>query len=561
MRDPDTIMTLPYLGCSFPTRLSFMHTLLRRLNRENWQLSQDQWVMDDQGYGHAVYHVRKDDTLLSLVAFTQPLPDELRSDRVIAQAWDAAFVLFEGNPTTEDIERLRHNAPKQEAGRFTKKELVLSRANKSVRFFADTVDRLAQGLQPDLEKVQTIGYFMRTTAVYGNGKFGIADRDNVLKIPLISGAFAAEMLLVYLIRGFTHDLVEHIAFRRSPETAVKLAPEIKRHIGIGNSTGLGMAPFLATHPILLHHWISARETALARVCAIESVTSIGWQRFIITTKQAQQHVNEWAVADEIQSKRIELLKLDIQRLLEWLDNTKNATATQPWKALMDFASNQKSDFSIESIELTAALLINHYPELVDDLTQRMQADVYAELDPRQSAASLAEDLKNHYRWALQRDYSQQEELSQFWYVSESKAEPRVGNRYEETGAELEMRMRFGEEAIMLNQALAEFLAEKPNASVGHFLLKSPLQRAAVLRLQTVAQFPYAEIRDNLVQQSMRPIDLLRCKLSFFGASKFDPKSDRWTRITLYQGAPLRTEIACSETCPDWNFPALNTENK
>jgi hypothetical protein len=38
-------------------------------------------------------------------------------------------------------------------------------------------------------------------------------------------------------------------------------------------------------------------------------------------------------------------------------------------------------------------------------------------------------------------------------------------------------------------------------------------------------------------------------LSFFGASKFDPKSDRWTRITLYQGAPTAADLM-AETEPD-----------
>ena len=42
---------------------------------------------------------------------------------------------------------------------------------------------------------------------------------------------------------------------------------------------------------------------------------------------------------------------------------------------------------------------------------------------------------------------------------------------------------------------------------------------------------------------MLPIDLLRCKLSFFGATKFDPRSDRWVRITMFQGAPLPDEMA------------------
>ena len=58
-----------------------------------------------------------------------------------------------------------------------------------------------------------------------------------------------------------------------------------------------------------------------------------------------------------------------------------------------------------------------------------------------------------------------------------------------------------------------------------------------------AAFPYAEIRDNLIGAEMRPIDLLRCKLAMFGAQNFDPRSDRWLRITLFQGAPFPDELA------------------
>ena len=31
-----------------------------------------------------------------------------------------------------------------------------------------------------------------------------------------------------------------------------------------------------------------------------------------------------------------------------------------------------------------------------------------------------------------------------------------------------------------------------------------------------------------------PIDMLRLKLSFFGAVKFDPRSDKWLRICMFQ---------------------------
>jgi len=75
----------------------------------------------------------------------------------------------------------------------------------------------------------------------------------------------------------------------------------------------------------------------------------------------------------------------------------------------------------------------------------------------------------------------------------------------------------------------------------------------VRRVQRTASHPFAEIRDNLIGEGCRPIDMLRCKLSFFGASKFDPKSDRWTRITLAQGAPLRDEL---DKADDWWLPVF-----
>ena len=72
-------------------------------------------------------------------------------------------------------------------------------------------------------------------------------------------------------------------------------------------------------------------------------------------------------------------------------------------------------------------------------------------------------------------------------------------------------------------------------------------------MQTLARHPYAEIRDNLIAEDCLPIDMLRYKLAFFGAAKFDPKSDRWTRITLAQGAPLFDEL---DSADDWWLPTF-----
>ena len=71
-----------------------------------------------------------------------------------------------------------------------------------------------------------------------------------------------------------------------------------------------------------------------------------------------------------------------------------------------------------------------------------------------------------------------------------------------------------------------------------------------------AKHPYAEIHDNTIGSELLAIDMLRCKLSFFGATKFDPRSDKWTRITMYQGAPLIDDLS-EPDADDWWLPVTD----
>ena len=64
--------------------------------------------------------------------------------------------------------------------------------------------------------------------------------------------------------------------------------------------------------------------------------------------------------------------------------------------------------------------------------------------------------------------------------------------------------------------------------------------------------------DNTLDAQMLPIDLLRCKLSFFGATKFDPRSDRWVRITMYQHAPYPEELMTMDP-DDCFYPAASVQ--
>ena len=55
MRSPEKVMRLDRMGSSFPTRLSFMRTLIRRMSKENWQFKRTLRKVDKDGYGVSVY--------------------------------------------------------------------------------------------------------------------------------------------------------------------------------------------------------------------------------------------------------------------------------------------------------------------------------------------------------------------------------------------------------------------------------------------------------------------------------------------------------------------------
>ena len=91
--------------------------------------------------------------------------------------------------------------------------------------------------------------------------------------------------------------------------------------------------------------------------------------------------------------------------------------------------------------------------------------------------------------------------------------------------------------------LYEKLLDTKNIStVAEFLSTNPGLRHIVRRVFIVEKFPYSEIQDNTIGKNIMPIDMLRLKLSFFGALKFDPRSDKWLRICMFQGAPLPDEL-------------------
>ena len=547
LRSPREVMCLERMGASHQTRLSFMRSLIRRLATENWRFERLKFDVNNEGYGTSVYAAHGPSNTYSLVAFTHEIETDERSDRVIAEVWDATFNLFDGIPEESDILRLSENTPKQEAGRFTPRELSLSRANKSLRTFNHVIDALSQGNQPDVNFLSKVGYLMRTTAVYGSGKFGCADRSKISSRPELRVSFHAEMLEVYLIRWMTIDLVEHIARCRGGKRSVPLDPSIKRYLGIGNSTGLGMAPFLLKYPLLINNWVLARETALSRVRQLKTATAVQAADLSRLTSRVRQHVGEWIVEDDEQSRRINILKKEIVDFRSFITSPQILNHNYPWEWLYN---RSKSNYSLEGQELIVSLLLEPHGDLIDDLSDTMFTDLSLVLDPKMKISALVSLISHSYQWALKTNINTKSTQKYFWYYSEDKLEPRIGERTTDLKYKQEMPLTIARDIKELYLLLNK---ENSEQTVAKFLMKQPKFRHIVRRIQTLVKFPYGEIYDSVVDDNIRPLNLLRFKLAFFGASKFDPKSDLWTRMTMFQGAPMPHDLDCDKL-NDWFFP-------
>ena len=549
-RDPATVMRLSRLGSLHQCRLSFMRQLTRRMASEQWVFSRPVFDIDDKGVGHAVYSAKGPDRTYSLIAFAHDLPPEQRSDRVIAEAWDATFTLFDGVPTADDIQRLSQNVPLQEAGRISESELSLSRANRSVRLWNHVVDRLAAGQQPDLEQIYQVGYLMRTTAVYGSGKFGAADREKIADRPEVSGPFQAEMLSVYLTRIFVRDLVQHMATAKGGEQTARLDPQIARWLGIGNSTGLGMAPFIVNHPVLFNNWIMVREEAIARVRSIETAAEAEIAHFHSVFERSRLSISWWQSAHPIQIEKLAALNADLNAISEHLDHA-DLGGNQPWNQLVLWS---KTALSEEGQELLASLILEPYGALVDGLVSCM-ADGNSQaftIDGAMSVENVRDLIRTSFGWAFDLEWASPEHCARVWYVSEEKLEPRLGERFDEPVADYEQPLAPARDAVLAFKALSDWPGD---TSVAEFLQRYPEHRHTVRRAQMSRHAPYGEIRDNTIGADVLPIDMLRAKLSFFGATHFDPRSDRWVRICMYAGAPYPEEL-CSENADLWVYPEM-----
>ncbi|HEC1758875.1 TPA: DUF3726 domain-containing protein [Campylobacter lari] len=542
LRSPQEVMSLERLGSMHSSRLSFTRTLMRKIAQEKWVLKNILWDLDDKGFGDVIYQVRTPHGIYHLVIFANYIKDEERNDRVIANKWDVTFTFVNGEIDSGLLTVLKENVPLQEAGRNFNNAFVLARANKSVRIFEYIVNSLANGKQPDLDELAKVGYILRTTAVYGSGKFGISDFDNLQKNGDFSQSFSAEMCAVYIVRQFSLDWVNYIAKQRGGDKAVELDRDIQRYLGVGNATGLGMAPYLIKHPKVVDNWLYQRELALSKVMQ-QKLDMSKAKELIDYLKRASLHLKEITTIDSRQDNLNKIASSELSYIVKEIKTKINASMV-----IEEFVEYTKK-YSLEAQEIVLSCLLELYPELVDIHDKMMTIDE----TPLELTGVKISEIKNviekKYDWALGINFENPENNYWFWYISEEKEEPRLGVRGIDNGDELEQPLDIARQVVKFYNTLKN---QDDYLHISKFLLENPCFTSIARRVWTMGNCVMGDIRANVLAKDFLPMHLLRAKLSMFGATKYDPRSDRWVQVTLFQNAPLMDEIHANE----WMFPLL-----
>tara|TARA_B100001741_G_C16507164_1_gene577763 strand:+ start:1 stop:939 length:939 start_codon:yes stop_codon:yes gene_type:complete len=312
-----------------------------------------------------------------------------------------------------------------------------------------------------------------------------------------------------------------------------------------------MAPFIVNHPILLNNWILARETALKKIREIKKISNEKFNIFKTCLVKSLKNVENWNTDSEFQNKKIKQLSGDLEKFIKFLNEDFSFESNFPFNKIYTWAEENLED---ECIEYIVSMMMEPYDEIVDPLIHKMSSeeDIHFNIPVNRTIEELRNILEKRYSEILKIDFNRKESNENFWFISKNKEEPRLANRYEINGSDLEQPLAIARDIKKLYETI---FTQKNSLKIGKFLSNHNHLRHVVRRAFITEKFPYAEIQDNTIGSQLMPIDMLRLKLSFFGAIKFDPRSDKWLRICMFQGAPLPADLKSFDK--HWIYNSLN----
>ena len=556
LRSATLMMQPERLAALQPSRISATRAFMRQLIEERWSFKKVKFDIKADGVGEALYHIEAPGNWVFSIPVLSFKPTQKgRTLRIIGTAWDMMAALVEGRISDADLETLRQEAPKLYHGRATPGTLTWFRANRSARFFDDSVAALAKGSQPDEEKLWNAGYAMRNTGVNGNGMFGTRTFRALESDHPLRGSMAAEMLSAYMMRVFSIDLMNHLARKAGGNTAVELNPAMARYLGVGNASAMGLMHFTNNWPKLINRWILVREKCIARAKMLDlSADPEPLDRLIRLTERAityrkedTTHYTRYPSGAKLAAE-LSCVHADLCRLRSQL----KAGALEVSAPFSGFCASVEERFHPHTTETLLSLMIDLVPTYADQQVRALIVNEEAIGAPEMSTCELQDLLRAEYAWAFEMDLDAPEARHFIWYKSRNAEEPRRGPRTD-IDEKHELVLDVPRLVVELDAALG---AAPPGQSVSRFLIDNPDLRQIVTRIQSLSGLPYHTPHADIMHRDFIPAHITKLLNSgLHGLDKTVDAMDRGICGVLFQGAPLPEEIANGTADMDWANPA------
>jgi hypothetical protein len=555
MRSPSDMMKPERLAAIQPSRISASRALMGRAIRGRWQILCKRFDIDEKGNGVAEYRIEIGGWRFSFPVYSfEPSPHG-RTGRIIGRAWDMMGALVEGDMSKTDFETTRTELPKLYEGRATPGTLIWCRSNRSGRFFESAKQALQAGRQPDVTELAQTCYLMRNTGLDGNGTFGTKaflayEDDHPLRWSL-----AAQMLCAYMMRVFAQDLLQHLVRLGSPQ-APAMAKDLRRFLGVGNGSALGLMLFVNNHPRLIERWLSIREEAIARAKAVlpndhgsEIAKLLGLVEKAINFRSQDRAAYENFTRSDLLAEELQIIRCATTDLLQrWRAGSR--FETEPFAEL---TASLEGRVHAEAMETLHSLLIELVPEEADALVDGLVIDEELTGRPEMPASRLRDILRNDYSWAFRLDLDIEPAERYVWYKSATAEEPRRGPAAEVDKDVVNLGLDLPRLVVALDHDLA---AVDPSLSTARFLLAYPQHRAIVTRVQALAGTSLHSPHADIMSSAFTPAHITRLlNVGIHGIDKTRDFLDRNLRGVLYHGAPVPEDIAAGTADDLWFYPA------
>jgi hypothetical protein len=529
-------MRLDRLGALQPTMLSFAQSFLDRAHREAWRVERTRFSLDAQGGGVASYRVSPPgDSFFTVVLYSYPPAADDRTDRIIGSAWDATATLVEGDLTAQELAEQEQELLRLYEGRATPRTLIWARAQRSMRAFELVVDALAAGEQPPAEILATTGYLMRNTGMDGNGTFGTKTFAAYGEDHPLGAPYHAQMLMAYVVREFGFDLADHIAAHRGGSGAVALSAQLRRYLGIGNASGLGLMFYVNNHADFLDRWLTERELRLAH--AQELTLKPGSQ----VQRQLADRLGRIALDRAADRTRDSGMTVPPGRqVAAELGTVVTELGSGSLRTVADLTRWMSgAGITMETEEVVNAALIDTVLRSETERPEPLVGTPPTPWDPTLSLGTVRDIVTTRYGWALDVVKSGLDPYYA-WYKSETAEEPRRGPRDTLPSPRYDLTLDLPAGLSTFMRAASTWSDEVP---VGEFLLARPDLRATLERVVADSRRRYHTVIADQRSRGLHAPHVIRLvNCAFFGISKTREQGPLGTVGVILLGAPSPSDL-------------------